>query len=339
VLVGLKAAGTAVGWGLQFQQPLFLAGMALVVTLFAGNLFGWFEVPLPGWLGDLAAREAGHPRSRVGNFATGALATLLATPCSAPFVGTAVGFALGRGPFEIFAIFAGLGLGLAAPYLLVAAAPTIAQRLPRPGRWMIHLRRLLGLALIGTAVWLLGILADELGPAGALAIGLLLLVVLLALAAAPRLAKPPRLLARGFLAAAALGVVILPLLLERSPVGAAAETDPLWQPFAEPRIAELVGEGRTVLVDVTADWCVTCLANKHLVLDSAELRDRLAADVTGLRADWTRSDPAIQDYLARFGRYGIPFNAVYGPQAPAGIVLPELLTKGAVLEAFAAAGG
>jgi suppressor for copper-sensitivity B len=338
-LIALKATGMAFGWGLQFQQPVFLAFMALVLTLFAGNLIGWFEVPLPGWLGDLGAREMGRPQSTLGDFATGALATLLATPCSAPFVGTAIGFALARGPVEILAIFAALGLGLGAPYLGVAGFPTLAQRLPRPGRWMVHLRRLLALALIGTAVWLLGILAAELDRASALAIGLLLLVVLGALAVAPRLAGSSRLTARGLLLASALAVLILPAFVERSAGNAAVEADRLWQPFEEARIESLVGEGRTVLVDVTADWCVTCLANKRLVLDSDEVRARLAAGVVAMRADWTNPDPAIQRYLARFERYGIPFNAVYGPGAPEGIALPELLTKDAVLEAFARAGG
>jgi len=337
-LVGLKTAGAAVGWGVQFQQPIFLAFMALLVTLFAGNLLGWFEVPLPGWLGDLGVRVGGR-QSRLGDFATGALATLLATPCSAPFVGVAVGFALARGPREILAIFLALGLGLAAPYLAVAAVPTLAQNLPRPGRWMIYLKWLLALALFGTAGWLLSILAVELDEASALTIGLLLLVVLLSLAAAPRLGNPSRLIARGLLAAAALAILIFPAFVERGASRAAAEPDPLWQPFEEARVAELVGDGRTVLVDVTAEWCVTCLANKRLVLDSNEVRARLGAGVVALRADWTQPDPAIQDYLAGFGRYGIPFNAVYGPQAPDGIVLPELLTREAVLEAIAAAGG
>ncbi len=338
-LIALKAAGAAVGWGLQFQQPFFLAFMALLLTLFAGNLLGWFEVPLPGWLGDLGARGTGRPQSGLGDFATGALATLLATPCSAPFVGTAIGFALARGPVEILAIFAALGLGLAAPYLAVAAVPTLAQRLPRPGRWMLYLRRLLALALIGTAIWLLGILAIELDRASAFAAGLLLLLVLAALGVAPRLAGASRLAARGLLVAGALAVLILPAFVERSTGTIAAEPDRLWQPFEEARIAELVGEGRTVLVDVTAEWCVTCLANKRLVLDSEEIRARLAEGVVAMRADWTNPDPAIQRYLARFGRYGIPFNAVYGPKAPDGIALPELLTKDAVLEALARAGG
>src|SRR5690606_10328334 len=177
--IAVKSAGLTVGWGIQFQQPLFLAAMALLVTLFALNLFGLFEITLPGWLGAAAqgpgSGPAGH--SVAGHFLTGAFATLLATPCSAPFLGTAVGFALSRGAVEILAVFAALGLGLAAPYLLVAAAPALATRLPRPGPWMITLRRLLGIALAATAIWLLSVLAAQLGWASA-AIALLLLLAL-----------------------------------------------------------------------------------------------------------------------------------------------------------------
>jgi suppressor for copper-sensitivity B len=187
--VALKSAGLAVGWGLQFQQPLFLSAMALVMVLFTCNLLGFFEVPLPGFVGRLAARGAGADpsHSRWGNFGTGALATLLATPCSAPFLGTSVGFALSRGALEIYFIFTALGLGLALPYLLVAAAPRLVAWLPRPGAWMVMLRRILGLLLAGTAVWLLTVLAAQVGlPAAALTAALLLGLGLL-LWAGPRL--------------------------------------------------------------------------------------------------------------------------------------------------------
>lgn len=339
-LVVLKASGAAIGWGLQFQQPVFLAFMALVVTLFAANLLGWFEIPLPAWLGSFGARGAGPAQSRLGDFATGALATLLATPCSAPFVGTAVGFALGRGPVEILAIFLALGLGLATPYLVVAAVPSLVRFLPKPGRWMALLRGLLALALIGMAIWLVSIIASELDDATALAIAMLLLVILLALLTTPRFAGRSKIFARSALAAAAIAVLVLPVFSARTSDPVALAPDGLWQPFDEARIAGLVGEGKVVLVDVTAEWCVTCLANKRLVLDSEPVRASLAAAATvAMQADWTNPDPVIQRYLARFDRYGIPFNAVYGPGAPDGILLPELLTRDAVLAALSRARG
>jgi suppressor for copper-sensitivity B len=337
-LAGLQAAGLAVGWGIQFQQPLFLAAMLLLVTLFACNLWGWFEIPLPGFLGDLAARRGGD-HGLAGNFVTGMFATLLATPCSAPFLGTAVGFALTGTTIELFAVFATLGIGLALPYLLVAAVPRLAGRLPRPGRWMIGLRYVLGLALAGTAIWLLTVLAAQLGGRTAILAGLLLLAIVAALWLRRRRAGS----ARPAWAAIAVCAVAL-LLVAGAPPAADPRVAPssagVWQDFDEPAIGGLVGDGKVVVVDVTADWCITCQVNKQLVLDDPAVAARLAAPgVVAMQADWTRPDEAIARYLASFGRYGIPFNAVYGPGAPDGIVLSELLSKSDLMSALEQAAG
>ncbi|SME94548.1 suppressor for copper-sensitivity B [Tistlia consotensis] len=339
--IAVKAAGLAVGWGIQFQQPLFLAAMALLVVLFALNLFGLFEIPLPGWLGGVATighgpgGTGGH--SLAGNFLTGAFATLLATPCSAPFLGTAVGFALSRGAPEILAVFTALGLGLALPYLLVAAAPGLATRLPRPGRWMITLRRLLGLALVGTAAWLLSVLAVQLGWLPTAGVALLLGAVALLIALRRRLPRPAAALGGAALVALLLVVAAWPQPTPGGRAGASHEAG--WQPLDVAAIPALVAEGKVVFVDVTADWCITCQVNKALVLDDPQVQAALGGKgIVRLRGDWTRPDPAIAGYLAGFGRYGIPFNAVYGPAAPNGKPLPELLTVEQVLSALAAAG-
>jgi suppressor for copper-sensitivity B len=334
ILVGLRAGGATIGWGLQFQAPLFLAAMAVLMTLFAANLFGFFAVPLPGAVARLGEQQ--HD-GLAGHFFTGFLATLLATPCSAPFLGTAVGFALSHGTAEIVAIFAALGIGLALPYLAVALFPGLAQRLPRPGRWMLWLKVVLGLALVGTATWLLLILWRQEGLGTALPLSLLLLA-LLALLAWRRLARPrlrPALAALALLLAA-VGVA-LPLTLPGRPATAALEEG--WVAFDDKTIPRLVAEGRTVFVDVTAEWCVTCLANKRLVLDLESVKRALAGDaIVAMRADWTRPDPAIAAFLERFGRFGIPVNVVFGPGASGGIPLPELLNESAVLEALKQAG-
>jgi suppressor for copper-sensitivity B len=351
MLAVLCAAGVALGWGIQFQQPLFLSAMALIVTLFAANLMGWYEISLPGWLGSLAsdanevAGRAADRRSLPGYFLTGMLATLLATPCSAPFVGTAVSFALSRGPAEILVIFAAMGLGLAFPYLAVAALPGIAVALPRPGRWMVHLRRLLGLALGGTAVWLLSVLAGDIGLWGVAILGALLLAMAFLLALLHRLPARKRPLLWGGAAALAIATLALPALISTGPAAQARTQAPTqlaggWVPFEEGRIGDLVAQGRTVIVDVTADWCITCLANKALVLDRPEMKQAFeTGEVVAMRADWSRPDEAISRYLAKFGRYGIPFNAIYGPRAPEGILLPELLSRDAVLDALKRAAG
>ena len=337
VMIALRGLGVSVGWGLQFQQPVFLAAMATLTTLFAANLWGWFEVPLPRFIADRAPATASrHEGSLAGNIAAGAFATLLATPCSAPFLGTAIGFAFAGTSLDILVIFATLGLGLALPYLAVALIPGLARWLPRPGRWMIVLRRILGAALLGTAAWLVFVLSDEAGDRVALTVAAALAAVVVSFGAL----EASRLRAAG-VGLAIIVVVIAAAIGPAAPEASPSETaDALWQPFDRARISELVAEGKVVFVDVTARWCLTCQANKRLVLDQAQVRGGLSAPGTvAMIADWTRPDPIIAAYLKSYGRYGIPFNAVYGPRSPQGIALSELLTPGEVLSAIERARG
>lgn len=337
-LIALQAAGRTIGWGIQFQQPAFIAAMVVTLTLFACNLWGFFEIPLPG----LVSSGAGRVEDRgglAGHFGTGVLATLLATPCSAPFLGTAVGFALASGAAATLAIFTALGFGVAAPYLAVAAFPRLARLVPKPGRWMGVLRAALGFALILTAIWLMSVLLALSGVAATVAVAALMLASVAALGLRRRAPASLRGAAPAFVAALALAAVLVPASGSGmlAPNGAGPERI-AWQGFDRARVRSLVAQGQTVLVDVTADWCVTCQANKRLVLNREPVAARLGA-VTAMKADWTRPDPAISAYLAENGRYGIPFNAVYGPGAPTGIVLPELLTAEAVTDALDKAGG
>jgi suppressor for copper-sensitivity B len=293
-LAGLKLAGHEIGWGIQFQQPIFLAVLAVICLAFAANLWGLFEVPLPAMAGDLALATDRRARNHkvFGAFMTGVFATVLATPCSAPFVGTAIGFALSRGGTDIFAIFLAMSLGLALPYLAVAAAPHLAVMLPRPGRWMVGLRKVLGLSMAATALWLAFILAGQLG------------------------------------------------LLRETPLAQAKGEVVHWQAFDQAAIPDLVAQGKTVFVDVTADWCITCKANKALLIDPPPVSTLLNQDnVVAMVADWTKPDPAISRYLAHHNRYGIPLNVVYGPKAPEGIVLPEICTAETIVQAIRQAQG
>ena len=339
-VAGFRLAGESVGWGVQFQQPVFLVFMAIVVTLFSANLFGLFEIRLPGSVSDMAVEASGHGKKGVtGHFLTGVFATLLATPCTAPFLGTAVSFALSRGSVEIYAVFLCLGIGLALPYLAGAAFPDIATRMPRPGQWMVTLRRGLGILLLGTAVWLVTVLAVQLGTLSAVAVAAALAVLLLGLVfARPGTGRTPR-LGRGLAGvagAAALALAIWPGSGPGNATAAAAH----WKPFDRAAIRSAVASGAVVFVDVTADWCVTCQVNKALVLNNETVRGRLAGDgVVAMVADWTRPSDEIDAYLKSFGRFGIPFNAVYGPARPNGEPLPELLTETAVLEAMDRAAG
>jgi suppressor for copper-sensitivity B len=341
-LIALKAAGSAIGWGIQFQQPWFLAVMALVTTLFAASLSGWAPIILPTGIAEVIGSARG--RGRFANaFLMGAFATLLAASCSAPFVGTAIGFALARGPMDIALVFGALGLGMAAPFLAIAALPGLVAHLPRPGRWMIWLERMLGVALIGTAGWLLSVLALESGIEIAFIAGAILILLLALLAWRQR--QPTESAVRRSLGAVAIGLATLAVLVPslRGEAGSAKAVGPQadagqWQPFDEAALHRLVATGKTVFVDVTAAWCLTCKANELAVLDRAPAAERLRGPhVVAMRADWTRADPAITAFLQSFGRYGVPLDVVYGPGAPQGIPLPELLTSGAVLDAFARA--
>ena len=329
-LAGLKALGAQVGWGIQFQQPLFLIVMAAILVALAANLLDLYDIHLPARLGGVVGQGAGHD-SMAAHFFNGLVMTLLATPCSAPFVGTAVGFALSQGAAQIVMIFAALGLGMASPYLVLAAVPAVARFFPRPGPWMVTVRRVAAVAIAGTAIWLLSVLAEVSGAQTALAVGAAfgLLVWLLAV----RRQRFAHAIA-GTLIAGLAGVAILVAGDKPRPALAEAVDGVQWQPLAPQKISALVRDGRTVFVDIGAAWCVTCKVNDALIVGSDRIRARLTTNVVPMQADWTKPDDKIAGYLRGFHRYGLPFNAVFGPGAPNGIVLPELLTQEAVLAAF-----
>jgi len=332
-LIGLKTAGETIGWGIQFQQPAFLAFMIVILTLFAANMWGVFEFTLPRFAAD-AGYSAGEHKGVLGHFLTGAFAAMLATPCSAPFLGTAVGFALSRGAVEILAVFGALGIGLAGPYLLVAAFPGLATSLPRPGAWMIKLKWVLGFALAGTAIWLAYVMSAITGPETVAVV--VALAILAAVIPATKRLESSRLGRMAMPLSLFLGVaaVLAPVVRDAGPAVQEASVDIGWAPFDTATIARHVAAGKGDFVDVTADWCITCQFNKKRVLQAGEVSELLGAEgMVAMRADWTRPDPAIADFLASFGRYGIPFNVVYGPGAEQGIPLPELLSESDVLGA------
>jgi len=342
--VGVKFTGLAVGWGIQFQHPLFLVALVVVLTLFAANMWGLFEVRLPVRVTD-AAVAAGHGNSLAGQFFQGAFATVLATPCTAPFLGTSIGFALSRGPFEIYAIFAALGVGMALPFILVALFPALATKLPKPGPWMNALKKVLALVLLATAVWLLSVMAAQVSLAAALVVAALMAAIFAMFALRARKTVNER--GAGLASAVAVAVLLaflapsaLPALgLGGRDVASFAARDANWQPFDLAAIPALVAEGKVVFVDVTADWCITCQVNKKRVVDTDDVTAAFErGDVVLMRADWTRPDEGIARYLASFGRFGIPFNVIYGPDAPQGVVLPELLSADAVTGGLAQAG-
>ena len=332
-IITLQTLGYAVGWGMQFQNAYFLIALILVVGLFSANLFGIFEVSLPSsWMARLSGRFG---RGYVEDFSTGALTAVLATPCSAPLLGTAIAFALSGTAGDILAVFTAMGIGLALPYILTAVWPGFLSRLPKPGPWMMSLKIVLGLLLAGTVVWLCWVLIGVTSPT---LTGLVLLGLGLIVPTARAYQVQPR---RGLLwgMTAILGMTLAaPALLPNRPADATNSSASYWVEFDRSRIAREVSQGKTVFVDVTADWCITCKANKTLVLDREPVFGALGGEgVIAMRADWTRPDATVQSYLEAHGRYAIPFNIVYGPDAPEGIILSELLSVDAVLEALSTA--
>jgi suppressor for copper-sensitivity B len=319
--IAARGAGAAVGWGVQFQQPGFVALLAVVVVLFCLNLWGLFEIPLPQRLARLGGSS---PREGMaGHFASGLFATLMATPCSAPFLGTAVGFALAQKAPVILAIFTAVGLGMALPYLLIAVAPGVARLLPKPGGWMETVRGAMGFLLAGAAVWLFYVLAAQVSPEQVAAVQLGLLTLALFTWLQHRVAHGRamrRVAAFGMAAAAAVVLVAAvkpytpPAATPGSQVAGAPAGHIAWEPWDRARAESLAAGGQLVFVDVTADWCFTCKVNEKLILDTPDVaRGFKEHGVVPMKADWTNRSDEIANFLAEHGRYGIPFYMLYRP--------------------------
>ena len=328
----LRLGNHALGWGIQFQNPWFIALMLIITLLFSANLFGWFWLRLPSSLNTRLATHHGH--GLAGHFWQGAFATLLATPCSAPFLGTAVAVALVASLPMLWGIFLALGIGMSLPWIAIALWPKLALSLPRPGRWMNHLRILLGLLMLASSLWLLSLLNNHLGSTITLTITALIAVALLAM----QLKHHGR-------QATAISAVITLLIAAALLFGWRKEQQPLrdnvnWQPLSEQAINHALADNKRVFIDVTADWCITCKANKYHVLLRDDVQQALQAeDVVALRGDWSRPSSPISAFLQRRGSVAVPFNQIYGPGLPQGKVLSPLLDRDTLLQILNAAKG
>ncbi len=335
-----RAAGAAVGWGVQFQQPLFVSTLTVVVVFFCLNLWGLFEIPMPGFATRVSGGASGN--GFAGHFGSGLFATLMATPCSAPFLGTSVGFALSQSAGTILAIFAAVGLGMALPYLALAVTPKSVGWLPKPGPWMLHFKVVMGFLLAGTAVWLLYVLSSQMSRERLASVEITLL--LLALFVWMRSRGAGRLwkgIGAVGVAASALATVAIAAGAVRPGAAAAATTASElipWTEFDRGEAERLAAGGRLVFVDVTADWCFTCKVNERLVLETAEVAAAFERwRVVPMKADWTNRSDAIARFLADHGRYGIPFYLLYRPGEEPHL-FGELLTKAGLLEVLDRAG-
>jgi len=332
VLIAARAAGVAAGWGFQFASPVFVAAMAWLLFCVGLNLSGVFQVggSFAGAGSALMSRGG-----RAGSFFTGLLAVLVATPCTAPFMGVAVAAGLAASPAVTMLVFLVMGLGLAAPYAAFAAVPTLARLAPRPGRWMEVLKQALAFPMYGAAAWLLWVASEEAGSSGVLgtAAGFVLLgFAAWVLGITQQGAARVRRLGQSAAVAAALlaGAVLSGIAASPPPVGTAASAGA--ENFSSARLAALRAEGRPVFVDMTAAWCVTCLVNERVALASASVQQAFAAKhVAYLKGDWTRQNPAISEFLREYGRDGVPLYVYYPPHDGAPVVLPQILTENEVL--------
>lgn len=331
LLLGLRAAGQQLGWGFQLQSPLVVALLAGLFTLLGLNLAGLFEFGsmLPSrW----ASAQARNPVADA--FLSGVLAVAIASPCTAPFMGASLGFAIDMPPAQALMVFAALGVGMALPYVLASFVPAVVGWLPRPGAWMDTFRRAMAFPMFATVIWLVWVLGHQAGMDAAAAL-LALLLALAALIWAINLSGKSRafLTVTALLLSTFIAYQAVPLITTEAPTSS-VQAGERWQPWSADKVQALQGAGQPVFVDFTAAWCVTCQVNKRTTLNNAEV---LAAfdqrKVQLLRADWTRQDPAITKALQALGRSGVPVYVLYAPgKSP--LVMTELLSKSEVMDAL-----
>ncbi|HEY0232045.1 MAG TPA: protein-disulfide reductase DsbD [Dokdonella sp.] len=337
-VIGLRAAGQALGWGFQLQQPAFVAVLVYILFAVGLSLSGVFNIGA-GLAG--VGQELGNRSGPAGDFFTGVLAVVVASPCTAPFMGSALAYAFASSSFVALLVFLALGIGLALPFLLVGFMPGLATRLPRPGAWMETLKQFLAFPMYLTAVWLVWVLGNQRGidAVGWVLIGAVLLALGLWWLERTRYdgSAFARVLAFALLLAAVWPIVQVARLA--APAHAEANAAQAWTPYSAERLASLRAEGRSVFVDMGADWCVTCKVNEKAVLDTDAFHDLLKrSNAVLMRGDWTNVDPAITAFLQQYKAVGVPLYVVFrAGEAGAGHALPTVLTQSIVEEALAPA--
>jgi thiol:disulfide interchange protein/DsbC/DsbD-like thiol-disulfide interchange protein len=341
LLIVLKGAGREVTWGgFQFTNAYFVLALSVVVLVFALNLFGVFEISLPQSMtrGLLSTSDR---KDDVGSFFQGVFATVLATPCTAPFLGTALGFAFAQSSAIILAMFVAIAAGMSAPYLLLSAQPAWLRFLPKPGPWMLHVKQFMGFLLLATLLFLLYVLGAQRGVEAAIWASCFLLVISVACWMKGAFVLPTASVLKRSVVLALMLVLVLgsgiyfiggKFRLTNLASGDSRLSGD-WQPFTPERLQAELDQGHFVFVDFTAAWCLTCKFNEHNVLESAEVREAFQRHgIVKFKADWTNGDPAITKLLQQFGRPGVPLYVLYPGKNEEPIVFPELLTKSMVLE-------
>ena len=341
LLIALKGAGRDVTWGgFQFTNPYFVLALSVIVLVFALNLFGVFEISLPQSI-TRNLLSTSERKDLLGSFFQGVFATVLATPCTAPFLGTALGFAFTQSAAIILAMFIAIAAGMSAPYLLLSAQPAWLRFLPRPGPWMLHVKQFMGFLLLATLLFLLYVLGAQRGLEGAIWASCFLLVISVACwmkgaFVVPTVSAVKRIvvLVLMLLSVIGSGVYFIGDKFQSAKIASAdSQIRGDWQPFTPERLQTELEQGRIVFVDFTAAWCLTCKFNEASVLEAQDVREAFQRHgIVKLKADWTNGDPVITKLLQQFGRPGVPLYVLYPAKNEEPIVFPEVLTKGMVLE-------
>jgi len=341
IVVIIKTSGELVGWGFQFQNPGFVIALLSIIFVFALSLFGVFTIRAPGM--QKAAKASGKG-GYVGSFVTGIFAVLLSTPCSAPLLGSAIGFAFTQPSLIIILLFLVVGLGLAIPFILLGFWPKAIQKLPKPGNWMVTFEQLMGFLLLAAAIWLLDVLRYQIG--GSNLIKVLIFLASLGFAAwiYGRFARPQYSKIKQWIASIIAIIIIIVsgmINLKFNDVTIAQEgseyevNNSSWKVFSPKRVESLINENKPVFIDFTAKWCMTCKVNESAVLNTKEIQNAFSKyDVSLFRGDYTNKDEVIGQWMKKLGKGGVPVYVLYMPGKTKPILLPEILTKEIVLKAL-----
>ena len=341
LLIALKGAGRDITWGgFQFTNPYFVLVLSVIVLVFALNLFGVFEVSLPQSV-TRSLLSTSERKDLLGSFFQGVFATVLATPCTAPFLGTALGFAFTQSAVVILAMFIAVAAGMSAPYLLLSAQPAWLRFLPRPGPWMVHVKQFMGFLLLATLLFLLYVLGAERGLEGAIWASCFLLVISVACWMKGAFIVPTATVVKRSIVLVLMlalmlggGVYFIGGKFQSTRIASAnSQIHGDWQPFTPERLHNELEQGRTVFVDFTAAWCLTCKFNEASVLEAQDVQEAFKRHgIVKMKADWTNGDPVITKILQQFGRPGVPLYVLYPAKNEEPVVFPEVLTKGMVLD-------
>tara|TARA_B100000686_G_C16804230_1_gene988642 strand:+ start:779 stop:2848 length:2070 start_codon:yes stop_codon:yes gene_type:complete len=327
----VKISGKNIGWGMQFQEPYFLMFISVVLLFFSLNLFGLFEISLPQFF--IKSSQLVETKSfYIKNFFTGFFATLMATPCSAPFVGTAITFAFTQQTIIFFSIFIFMGFGMSIPYLIIAIFPSTIKIFPRPGNWMSITRFFLGLLLFGTLIWVGNILQNHFNNIFLL-ISIIVTVWIIIVLYLYKKNIIHETTIKLILFFSICLFFLLPIFGDFNKFNNNYNDE--WIEFSSINIDKLIKDNQIVFVDVTADWCATCQYNKQRIINTESIQETFMINkVVQIKADWTLPNDEINEFLNKYNRYGIPFNIIYGPGFSKGIILPELLTKNDIKDAI-----